>query len=234
MLGRPRKNTALWYKHDNNMRKDNRIIDLRRRYGLEGYAIYNMLIEVLIDTDFYAYEYTEHSAEELSKDFGIDKNRLIEIINYCINDKLFFIKDGFLRNKTLEDRLVALDMKRNRDRKKVQQVELNIEPVSRDTELLNKLNEAFTLFWETYPSKRRREKEKCRLKFIQKCRKSQNPELESSRAVKSLVKYLGSDDFEKDDYLYVQLSITWINKWDLDTWLSVKEEKQMPYKELKA
>jgi len=127
-----------------------------------------------------------------------------------------------------------LDMKRNRDRKKVQQVELNIEPVSRDTELLNKLNEAFTLFWETYPSKRRREKEKCRLKFIQKCRKSQNPELESSRAVKSLVKYLGSDDFEKDDYLYVQLSITWINKWDLDTWLSVKEEKQMPYKELKA
>ena len=221
MFGRPRKKTALWYKHDNNMRKDDRIIDLRRRYGLGGYAIYNMLIEVLIDTDFYAYEYNEQSAEELSKDFGISKEKLIEIINYCINDKLFFIQDGFLRNKTLEDRFMALDMKRNRDRQRIStQTELPIKV--KPKKVNNKpLEDKFNEFWSLYPSKRRSKKEECKKKFISKSKNITG----SDRAILALKKYIASRDFAKDNYEFMQLSITWINGWDLDTWLSMEDEK---------
>jgi hypothetical protein len=230
MAGAPQKHTAPWFKHDNDMRNDLKIKALRRRFGLEGYAIYNMLLEVLSDSDYYAFEFNEHTLEMLSGDFDYDCDKLKEIIDYCLSDrsKLFFFVDGFLRNKTLEDRMLALDIKRERDRDRKKAIEPKEEKPSNGV-----LKSLFNEFWDIYPVQRRREKQKCQEKFLAKCNKLKAfPEKEAQRAIEALQKYLASEDFVKNNYKYVQLITTWINKWDLDTWLNLEEEETQTYKKL--
>ena len=57
-MARPIKNNADYHSHDSNMRNDIKIKALRRKYKLAGYAIYNMLLEVLTNAEYFEYEWT--------------------------------------------------------------------------------------------------------------------------------------------------------------------------------
>ena len=46
-MARPKKNNADYFPHDADMRNDPKIRALRRKFGLKGYAIWNMFLESL-------------------------------------------------------------------------------------------------------------------------------------------------------------------------------------------
>jgi len=118
-MARPKKDNADYFSHDADMRNDNRIKAVRRKFKNEGYAIWNMLLEHLTDCDFFEYEYNDLNIELLSGDFDIDPNSLKEMIDYFILLKLLSLEDGYIKSLQLIKRFESLLSKRKRDNKRV-------------------------------------------------------------------------------------------------------------------
>lgn len=115
-MARPHKNNADYFSHDADMRNDPKIKALRRKFGIEGYGIYCMLIEVLTDAEYFTITIDEIGLELISGDFDTAPERLKEVIDYCVTIGLFQTDNSFLRCKTLENRFEALLSKRKQDR----------------------------------------------------------------------------------------------------------------------
>ena len=123
MVGRPQKLNADYFTHDKDMRDDPKVKALRRKYGLEGYAIYVMMNEVLTDSDYFIHNYDELSLEILAGDFNVETDLLIGVLEYCDKLQLFTIENNTIRNFTLEKRFQPLLSKRERDRERIIAVE---------------------------------------------------------------------------------------------------------------
>lgn len=117
-MARPKKNNADYFSHDADMRNDNKVKALRRKYGLEGYAIWNMLIEHLTDCDFFEYEYTELNIELLAGDFDVEPSFLKEVITYLTRLKMLKLESGFISCEKLKERFESLLNKRVRNNAK--------------------------------------------------------------------------------------------------------------------
>lgn len=123
-MARPKKDNADYFSHDSDMRNDPKIKALRRKFGFTGYAIYNFMLEILTDSDFFVHEWNDLSIELLAGDFDIMPEELKEIIKYCSETlHLFQIEDNFIRCLTLENRFESLLSKRKRQRNEVIDVE---------------------------------------------------------------------------------------------------------------
>lgn len=95
-MARPVKTNADYFTHDNDMRNDPKIKAARRRFGRDGYCIYNMLLEVLTDSDGFVIKYTDMNIELLSGDFEIEPELLKEIMEYYIKFGLLSLHDGMI------------------------------------------------------------------------------------------------------------------------------------------
>jgi len=116
-MARPQKNNADYHSHDANMRNDIKIKALRRKYKLIGYAIYNMMLEVLTNAEYFEYEWSDFNVEILSGDFEIEPDLLVEIIDYCVNKiNLFTIENGLIYSYQHQKRFESLLSKRKTDR----------------------------------------------------------------------------------------------------------------------
>ncbi|GAF86139.1 unnamed protein product, partial [marine sediment metagenome] len=73
------KKDAYYFPHYSNARNDAKIIRLRRVLGLEGYAIYFMLLEILREQTNYKYELK--GIEDLSFEWHISKEKIFSVIN---------------------------------------------------------------------------------------------------------------------------------------------------------
>lgn len=98
------------------MRNDLRIKALRRKFKHTGYSIYNMLLEILTDSDYFRYELNDINYELLAGDLDIDVEELKLIISYLIEIDLLQAESGYLMCKTLENRFNSLLSKRKRER----------------------------------------------------------------------------------------------------------------------
>jgi len=98
------------------MRNDLKIKALRNKFGLDGYAVWCMILEVLTDRDDFEYEWNDLSAELMSADFGIDAGKLRETIEYCIKLNLLELSEGKIFSQKHKDRFDSLLTKRQRDR----------------------------------------------------------------------------------------------------------------------
>lgn len=113
-MARPKKENADYHTHDKDMRNDPKIRALRKRYGHEGYAVFNMMLEVLTDSDSWVYPWNEMNIEVLSGDF--DSENMEEIIKYCTEKlKLFVIENGVIYSLQHQKRFKPLLSKRKRD-----------------------------------------------------------------------------------------------------------------------
>lgn len=119
-MARPKKNNADYFSHDSGMRNDAKLKAVRRKFGIVGYGVYNMLIEHLTDCDFFEYEYSELNIELLSGDFDIETDDLKKMIEYFILLKLISKKDGKIYSKKLKERFESLINKRVRQSSKKQ------------------------------------------------------------------------------------------------------------------
>ena len=91
---------SFWFKHDYNARNDEKILELRSEFGAEGYGIYWMLVETMAETDSGGAKASLIGG--LSHGYGVAKQRLSEIINYCLSVELLYEKDGFYFSKRLD------------------------------------------------------------------------------------------------------------------------------------
>ena len=120
-MARPKKNNADYFPHDSGMRNDPRIKAVRSKFGIEGYAIWTMILESLTDADFFELKADPVSIEIMAGDFEIDSDKLNQIIDYLTfigllqtdSDKQKFF------SKRHQNNFSALLMKRKRDRNRV-------------------------------------------------------------------------------------------------------------------
>lgn len=112
MAGRNPKNNADYFPHENGMRNDKKIKAVRARFGLDGYAIYNMLLESLAEADLICIEWSEIEIEMFSGDFGVESGKLKEMVSYFCSVNLFKIANGYLFCTQLDKRLGPVFSKR--------------------------------------------------------------------------------------------------------------------------
>lgn len=116
-MARPTKNNADYFSHDADMRNHRKMKAIRAKFGLEGYAVWNMLLEVLTDAEHFKIEIDEVEVELLAGDFGIESEMLNEMINYFTRLKLLQDEGGMLVCNSLIDRMQPLLDKRERQKK---------------------------------------------------------------------------------------------------------------------
>lgn len=104
-MARPKKFNADYFSHDCDMRNDVKLRNIRRKFGHEGYSLWNMLLEFLGDCDYFEYEWTDINIELLEPDFDMDADRIKEIVNHMIHLGLLQIKHGYLICENFSERL---------------------------------------------------------------------------------------------------------------------------------
>lgn len=113
-MARPTKSNADYFKHDNDMRNDPKVKALRGKFGLEGYAVWNMILETLTDADGFWVQWNSLSIELFSGDFGLASERLEEMAAYMEKVGLIQIEDEKLLCKNLSARMQSVVEKREK------------------------------------------------------------------------------------------------------------------------
>lgn len=100
---------AYYFSHDSNARHDPKILALRSEYGIEGYGIYWVIVEMLREANEYklptkAYIWNAIAMQVQSKDYAKeDAKRFVE---FCINEcELFESDEQFFWSKSLLNRM---------------------------------------------------------------------------------------------------------------------------------
>lgn len=114
-MARPIKNNADYFSHDNDMRDDERIKAVRRKFSHLGYSTWNMLLERLCRAENFNVEYNEDSLDIMAGDFSIEPLQLKEIIDYLIKLKLIIQEGEIIFSQTMINRFEGLFRKRKRD-----------------------------------------------------------------------------------------------------------------------
>ena len=123
-MARPLKNNAEYFSHDADMRNDLRVKAVRNKIGLDGYAIWCMMLEVLTDSDDFRLKWDDTATELISADFGITTQYLRKTVQYLSKINLIQIdtKSGYITCETLVKRFDGLLSKRKRSRSGVMDV----------------------------------------------------------------------------------------------------------------
>jgi hypothetical protein len=90
---------TFYFTHDYNARNDDKILELRSIYGAEGYGIFWMLAETMAENSNGGIK--QSLIGGLSLGYGVAKDRLLAIINSCIEIGLIYEKDGFFFSKRM-------------------------------------------------------------------------------------------------------------------------------------
>ena len=112
-MSRPRKYNADYFSHDNDMRNHRKVKAIRNKFGLEGYAIFNMLLETFAESNNFILKIeTDIEWELLSADYELETDKLKEIIEYLIKIDLITKKNDTYSSPNLIERLSPLLEKR--------------------------------------------------------------------------------------------------------------------------
>ena len=88
-MARPLKNNASWFPHFASLRNDRKIKAIYKRFNLRGYGIFNFLLEILTDSDFFRIETTDLNLELLAADLEIATEELRNFLDYGVSIGLF-------------------------------------------------------------------------------------------------------------------------------------------------
>lgn len=111
-MARPQKNSCDYFPHDNDMRNHRKVKSIRNKFGVQGYAIWGMLLEYLTGIDGNEFEYSDLEFELISGDFGVTVTETREVVDYCIKLEMLFVNNGFVYSESLNDRLAPVYKKR--------------------------------------------------------------------------------------------------------------------------
>ena len=89
-----------YFSHDYNARNDEKILELRVKYGAEGYGLFWMLVETMAENENGGAKASLIGG--LSLGYGVPKERLLEFIDYCIEIELFYKDEGFIFSRRMK------------------------------------------------------------------------------------------------------------------------------------
>jgi len=135
-MARPKRNNADYFSHDAGMRDDPKIKALRNKFGITGYAVWCMMLELLTNADFFKIHIGSLEIEIFSADFGIDADSFSEILAYMLKLSLLQTEDNceYLSQK-LTDRLQPVIDKRRNSRPKVVSVAESTQSKVKETKV---------------------------------------------------------------------------------------------------
>lgn len=113
-MARPVKNSCDYFPHDAGMRNHKKVKAVRTKFGLNGYAIWVMVLEHLTGSDGSSFEYSDLEFELLSGDFGVSATEIRSVVDYCISLELLFNKNGWVNSESLDERLAPVFIKRGK------------------------------------------------------------------------------------------------------------------------
>jgi len=113
-MARPVRNYCEYFPHDRDMRNHKKIKSIRQKFGIKGYGIWCMLLEVLTGSDGNVFEDNDFELELLSGDFDVSVTEIRDVLNYCYRMELLFNIDGFVNSNSLDERLKTVYEKRKR------------------------------------------------------------------------------------------------------------------------
>ncbi len=116
-MARPTKNYCDYFPHDRDMRNHRKIRALRNKFGIVGYAIWNLLLEYLTGIDGNEFENSDIEFELMSGDFGVSVTEISDVVNYCLRLELLFDKNGFIHSPSLDENLIPVYEKRKQAKK---------------------------------------------------------------------------------------------------------------------
>lgn len=111
-MARPVKNSCDYFPHDVGMRNHRKIKSLRQKFGVTGYAVWCMLLELLTGCDGNVFEDSEIELEIISGDFGVSVTEIRGVLDYCYKLELLFVNNGFVSSESLDERLKPVYDKR--------------------------------------------------------------------------------------------------------------------------
>lgn len=98
-----------YFPHDSNAQHDPKMRALIKKYGVEGYGRYWMIIEMLRDSTGNRIEDEELNWEALSEAMRIEVVEVKAFVDDCVNKfKLFTQEDGYFYSESLISRLSGL------------------------------------------------------------------------------------------------------------------------------
>lgn len=195
-MARPIKHNADYFSHDNNMRYDPKIRTLVAEYGGDGYMVFCYALEFLTGKDYFKYKWNDANLKKMAHDFGMNKDRVNEIINYLVDEvELLQFEDDFLICERLIERMAPL-LSRRKNKESLNKRNNNTVNDEK-TELMQP---------ETHKVKESKEKES----KIEK-RKEQDPDNSTeqyTRAMKALQKITVDRYFQPNtqDFCYSKVS----------------------------
>jgi hypothetical protein len=113
-MARPKKNNAEYFSHDNDMRNDDKIRSVRRKFKHEGYSIWNMMLEKLSKSDGFVLKYSSLNVELWAGDFEIETDLLQSILDYFLKIELLTVDGQEIFSNTMINRFSGLLSKRKR------------------------------------------------------------------------------------------------------------------------
>jgi len=211
-MARPKRNNADYFSHDSGMRDDPKIKALRNKFGITGYAVWCMMLEVLTNSDFFKRSIDDIEIEILSADFGIDADLFSDILSYMLRLRLLQTGDNceYLSQK-LTDRLQpVVDKRRNSGIKGVSVTESTQSKVKKtkpkETKVKKEgnkhLDDDFETFWSDYP--RKIGKGKARSSYETARKKASHDEIMRGVFI--------SPRLKGDDPQYLPHAATWLNQ----------------------
>mgnify|MGYP000901079575 CR=1 FL=1 len=84
---------AFYFSHDSNARNDPKILSMRCDYGLEGYAMYFMIVECLREEESYKLKLDDNTCRALAMQMHCKVDAIKKFINDCINCYDLFLSD---------------------------------------------------------------------------------------------------------------------------------------------
>lgn len=109
---------SLYFSHDGDARNDLKIKALIKRYGIEGYGIYWIILELMRAQENYKLSKKEYVLEGVCDEIGKDMNFLRGFLNDCVkvfelfsNDKDYFWSESFLKRMGKKDEIIELKRK---------------------------------------------------------------------------------------------------------------------------
>jgi len=111
-MARPTKNFCDYFPHDRDMRNHRKVKAIRTKFGINGYAIWSMILEYLTGIDGNVFEYSDVEFELMGGDFGVSATEIRCIVDYCIILEMLFLENSFIRSESLDERLKPVYDKR--------------------------------------------------------------------------------------------------------------------------
>lgn len=105
-----RQDSFHYFAHNADTRNDLRMKGVRKKFGLAGYALYNMLLEVLTAQKDLCID-IEETGELLAADFGVRMERLKNFIDYCVSIHLLALDGSLLYSESLRERFAETKAK---------------------------------------------------------------------------------------------------------------------------